>query len=141
MKKIFFVFTLITIFMTQVQAQNNDLQLIEKTINYYLDGMTTHNASSFEKAFHPNATMKWVEKKYEDVNAIEALSEYVNANDPIKTKTSIMAINIAGDAANAQLELEYDTFSYIDFMHLLKIDGNWKIVSKTYSTKVKNTKE
>ncbi|SEL48242.1 Putative lumazine-binding [Aquimarina amphilecti] len=141
MKKIFFVFTLITIFMTQVQAQNNDLQLIEKTINYYLDGMTTHNASSFEKAFHPNATMKWVEKKYEDVNAIEALSEYVNANDPIKTKTSIMAINIAGDAANAQLELEYDTFSYIDFMHLLKIDGNWKIVSKTYSTKVKSTKE
>ena len=127
--------------MTQVQAQNNDLQLIEKTINYYLDGMITHNATSFEKAFHPNATMKWVDKKYEDVNAIEALSSYVKANDPVKTKTSIMSINIAGDAANAQLELEYDTFSYIDFMHLLKIDGEWKIVSKTYSTRTKNHKE
>ncbi|WP_299246789.1 nuclear transport factor 2 family protein [uncultured Aquimarina sp.] len=140
MKKIFFGFILITVFMTQVQAQNSDLQLIEKTINYYLDGMTTHNSTSFEKAFHPNATMKWIEKKYEDVNAIEALSEYVNANDPVKTKTSIMAISIAGDAANAQLELEYDTFSYIDFMHLLKIDGKWKIVSKTYSTRTKSTK-
>ncbi|AUP77672.1 nuclear transport factor 2 family protein [Flavivirga eckloniae] len=141
MKKIFFVFILITIFMTQVQAQNNDIQLIEKTINYYLDGMTKHNAKSFEKAFHPNATMKWIDKKYEEVNAIEALSAYVNANDPVKTKTSIMAINTAGDAANAQLELEYDTFSYIDFMHLLKIDGKWKIVSKTYSTKTKSNKE
>ncbi len=127
--------------MTQVQAQNNDLQLIEGTINYYFDGMTTHNAKSFEKAFHPNATMKWIEGKYEEVNAIDALSAYVNANDPLKTKTSIMAINIAGDAANAQLELEYDTFSYIDFMHLLKIDGKWKIVSKTYSTRTKTHKE
>jgi len=123
--------------MTQAQAQNNDIQLIEKTINFYFDGMTTHNAASFEKAFHTTATMKWMEGKYEEVNAIEALSAYVNSNDPIKTKTSITSINIAGDAANAQLELEYDTFSYIDFMHLLKMDGEWKIVSKTYSTRQK----
>jgi len=127
--------------MTQVQAQNNDIQLIEKAINYYLDGMTTHNAKSFEKVFHPGATMKWIDKKYEEVNAIEALSEYVNSNDPVETKTYIMAINIAGDAASAQLELEYDTFSYIDFMHLLKIDGKWKIVSKTYSTRTKSNKK
>ena len=141
MKKTFFTLILITIFMTQVKAQNNDIQLIEKTINYYLDGMTTHNAKSFEKAFHPSATMKWIDKKYEEVNAVEALSAYVNANDPVKTKTSIMAVNIAGDAANAQLELEYDTFSYIDFMHLLKIDGTWKIVSKTYATRTKSSKD
>lgn len=141
MKKIYIIFILNTIIMTQIQAQNNDLQLIEKTINYYFDGMTTHNAKSFEKAFHPNATMKWVDKKYEDVNAIKSLSEYVNTNNPVKTKTSIMAINIAGNAANAQLELEYDTFSYIDFMHLLKVDGKWKIVSKTYSTRTKSGKE
>ncbi len=141
MKKIFFTLILITIFMTQVQAQNNDLQLIEGTINYYFDGMTTHNAKSFERAFHPNATMKWIDQEYEEVNAIEALSAYVTANDPAKTKTSIMTINIAGDSANAQLELEYDTFSYIDFMHLLKIDGKWKIVSKTYSTRTKSPKE
>ena len=141
MKNIFSTLILITIFMTHIQAQNNDLQLIEVTINYYFDGMTTHNAKSFEKAFHPNATMKWIEGKYEEVNAIDALSAYVNANDPLNTKTSIMGINIAGDAANAQLELEYDTFSYIDFMHLLKIDGKWKIVSKTYSTRTKSNKE
>ena len=141
MKKIFFTLILITNFMTQAQTQNNDLQLIEETVNYYFDGMTTHNAKSFEKAFHPNATMKWIEGKYKEVNAIDELSAYVNTNDPLKTKTSIMAINIAGDAANAQLELEYNTFSYIDFMHLLKIDGKWKIVSKTYSTRTKTKKE
>jgi len=127
--------------MTQIKAQNNDIQLIEKTINHYFNGMTTHNATSFEKAFHPSATMKWIDKKYEEVNAIDALSEYVNSNDPVETKTAIVAINISGNAASAQLELEYDTFSYIDFMHLLKIEGTWKIVSKTYSTRIKSNKE
>ncbi len=141
MKKIVFQLIVTTVFMTQVHAQNNDLQLIEKTIDQYLNGMTTHHAASFKEAFHPNATMKWIEKKYEEVNAIEALSAYVTSDDPVQTKTYIKAINIAGVAASAQLELEYETFSFIDFMHLLKIDGEWKIVSKTYSTRPKNQKE
>lgn len=121
--------------MIHTQAQATNLQLIESTINHYFDGMINHNAKSIEKAFHPTASMKWNEKgKYMEVNAVEALSEYVNSNDPVKTKTSIVAINIVGNAANAQLELEYETFYFADFMHLMKIGEEWKIVSKTYTT-------
>ncbi len=120
--------------MIQTKAQTSDLQLIEKTINHYFDGMINHDAKSIEKAFYPTATMKWNDEKYMEVNAVEALSDYVNSNDPVKTKTSIVAINIVGDAANAQLELEYATFYFIDFMHLMKIEGEWKIISKTYTT-------
>jgi len=69
-----------------------------------------------------------------EVNAVQALSEYLNLNEPIKTKTKIVAVNLVGDAANAQLELEYETFYFIDFMHLMNINGEWKIVSKTYTT-------
>jgi len=121
--------------MVQTQAQTTSLQSIENTIGQYFDGMINHNTKSIEKAFHPTASMKWNEKgKYMEVNAVEALSEYLNANDPVKTKTNIVAVNIAGDAANAQLELEYETFYFVDFMHLMKIDDEWKIVSKTYTT-------
>lgn len=121
--------------MIQTQAQTTNLQLIEKTINHYLDGMINHNAESFEKAFHPTAIMRWNDDaKYTEVNAVQALSEYVNANATVKTKTSIVAINIVGDAANVQLELEYETFYFVDFMQLMKIEEEWKIVSKTYTT-------
>jgi len=120
--------------MVQTEAQTTDIQQIENTINQYFDGMITHNSKSFEKAFHPSASMKWMEKEYMEVNAVNALSEYVNSNEPVKTKTKIVSLNIIGDAANAQLELEYETFYFIDFMHLLKIEGEWKIVSKTYTT-------
>jgi len=124
--------------MAQIEAQATDLELIEKTIDLYFDGMINHNAASFEKAFHPTATMKWVEGEMGEVNAIEALSDYVNSNDPVKSKASIISANVAGNAANYQLEIEYETFYFIDFMHLLKIDGEWKIVNKIYSKKVKN---
>lgn len=121
--------------MTQTQAQTTDLQSIENTINHYFEGMISHNAKSIEKAFHPTAIMKWNEKgEYMEVNAVQALSEYLNLNEPIKTKTKIVAVNLVGDAANAQLELEYETFYFIDFMHLMNINGEWKIVSKTYTT-------
>ena len=121
--------------MIQTQAQTTNLQLIEKTINHYFDGMVNHNAESIAKAFHPTAIMRWNEAgKYTEVNAVKALSDYVNGNAAVKTKTNIVAVNIVGDAANVQLELEYETFYFIDFMHLMKIDGAWKIVSKTYTT-------
>ena len=120
--------------MTQTTAQTADYQLVQQTINHYLTGMTTHDATLFTKAFHADATMKWIEKGYEEVNAVEALSEHVNSNKPVKTQTSITSISVAGDAASVQLELKYETFSFIDFMQLLKIDGQWKIVSKTYAT-------
>ncbi len=123
--------------MIKTEAQTTDLQLIENTIANYFDGLVKHNPESLKKAFIPSATMKWVEKDYTEVNALEALIEHVTNNTEVKTITSITAINIVGDAANAQLELEYETFSYIDFMHLLKINGEWKIVSKTFTTKKK----
>lgn len=124
--------------MTQVKAQTTDLQLIEETINQYFDGMINHNAASFEKAFHPTAIMKWNGEEYTEVNAVKALSDYVNANPTVKTKTRIVSLNIVGDAANAHLELEYETFTFVDFMHLMKIKGEWKIVSKTYTQIMKN---
>lgn len=123
--------------MTQIQAQNTDLQLIEETVNTYFDGMINHKAESFEQAFHPTAIMRWNGEEYTEVNAIKALSDYVNSNSTVKTKTSIVAINVVGDAANAHLELEYETFVFIDFMHLMKIKGEWKIVSKTYTQRMK----
>lgn len=120
--------------MIQSNAQSTELQLLEKTIMHYFDGMINHNSESIEKAFHPSATMKWNDDKYNEVNAVKALSEYVNSNDAVKTKTSIVSINVEGDAANAHLKLEYETFYFVDFMHLMKIEGEWKIISKTYTT-------
>lgn len=126
---------LTTITMTKTQAQDTNISSIEKTINHYFDGMINHNSASIKKAFAPTANMKWIEKgEYKEVNAIAALTEYLDSNKPSKSVARITSINRQGDAANVGLEIEYETFTFVDYMHLLKINDEWMIVSKTYTT-------
>lgn len=47
-------------------------------------------------------------------------------------KTRIVSIDATGHVAQAKLEIEYDTFYFHDYMQLLKMDGEWKIISKTF---------
>lgn len=121
--------------MTQTQAQNPDVVSIENAINHYFDAMLNHNSPSLKEAFTSEASMKWVEKgEHKEVNATTALTEFLDSNEPSKSVARITSINVQGDAANVGLEIEYETFTFVDFMHLLKLDSGWKIVSKTYTT-------
>jgi len=135
--KIIYVLLITITISTQAMSQKSEYKQIEETINAYFDGMVNHKSKSFSIAFEKNATMKWIEKDYSEVNAIEALSEYVNSNETVGTKTKILSISVEGVIANAQIELEYDSFYFIDHMQLMKIKGNWKIVSKIYTKKNK----
>lgn len=135
MKYLFVIIFLTTVIMNQTQAQDTNVISIEKTINHYFDGMINHNSASIKKAFIPSASMKWIENgAYQEVNATEALSEYLNSSKPSKSIARITSISIKGDAANVGLEIEYETFTFVDYMHLLKINDEWLIVSKTYTT-------
>ena len=124
-----------TAIMTQIQAQDTNINSIENTINYYFDGMINHNSAAIKKAFAPTASMKWIENgEYKEVNATAALTEYLDSNKPSKCVARITSIHRKGDAANVGLEIEYETFTFVDYMHLLKINNEWLIVSKTYTT-------
>ena len=78
-----------SVIMTQTTAQDINLSSIESTINLYFDGMVNHNSASIKKAFSPTASMKWVEKgEYQEVNAADALTEYLDSNKPSKSCSS-----------------------------------------------------
>ncbi|WP_299763840.1 nuclear transport factor 2 family protein [uncultured Dokdonia sp.] len=136
MKKAFLALIIIAMSATKLQAQQTDLQRIETTLNYYLTGLVNNDAKTLTKAFHPTATMKWIGKDYKEVNAIEGLTEGMDGT-PYKEeiKTRVVTVHVAGNTASAQLEIQFPTFTYIDFMHVLKIDGQWKIVSKIFYTR------
>ncbi len=136
-KIVLIVLTVMTMTITtEVYAQQTDLERIEITLNYYLTGLVNNDAKTLTKAFHPTATMKWIGKDYKEVNAIKGLTEGMDGS-PLKEKikTRVVSVNIAGNAASAQLEIQFPTFTYVDFMHVLKVDSEWKIVSKIFYTR------
>ncbi|KAA1243920.1 nuclear transport factor 2 family protein [Aquimarina sp. RZ0] len=125
---------------TVVSAQESDRKLVEKTVNYYLEGGTNNDFETLKKAFHKTATMKYIREGYQEVNAIDFFEKIMKPGPKQNRKTKIATIDISGHAAHARLEIEYPTFTFIDYMNLLKIDGEWKIVSKIFYKKLHDNK-
>lgn len=124
--------------LTSSLAQESDYELVAKTVNYYLEGGTNNDYETLKKAFHETATMKYLTKDgYKEVNALEFFSGMDASKPKQNRQTRIEDITISGHAANARLEIEYPTFMFVDFMNLLKIDGEWKIVNKIFYRKSK----
>lgn len=133
MKNIF-LFTVLSIALTNsITGQESEKALIEKTVSYYLDGGTNNDFETLKKAFHETATMKFIsDSGYKEVNALQFFKKGMKAGPKQNRKTSILSVDVTGTAATAKLKAEYDTFAFIDYMNLLKIDGEWKVVSKIF---------
>lgn len=137
MKHLSFFLMIAVTSVISLNAQS-DYELVAQTVNYYLDGGTNNNYETLKKAFHEDATMKYITKDgYKAVNALEFFSGMDASKPPQIRKTRIDNITVSGHAANARLEIEYPTFVFVDFMNLLKIDGEWKIVNKIFYKKPK----
>ncbi len=141
MKKQILIVLMFLSFTAVVSAQQSDYQKIEQTVSYYLDGGTNNDFETVKKAFHPNATMRGIRQgKYWETNAVEFFKSVIKPGPKQNRKTRVAYINISDNIANARLEIEYPTFMFIDYMNLLKIDGDWKIVGKIYTRKSLNKK-
>ncbi|RDY59283.1 nuclear transport factor 2 family protein [Flagellimonas nanhaiensis] len=127
---------ILTLCLGTVTAQESDYQLVQQTLNYYMEGGSNKDFNTLKKAFHPTATMKYIsDEGYKEVNALEFFSG-MKPGPRVNRKNRIAEITISGHAANARLELEYPDFTFVDFMNLLKIDGEWKIVNKIFYKRV-----
>ncbi|RFS18473.1 nuclear transport factor 2 family protein [Emticicia sp. C21] len=129
------VFCLLTQFSVAL-AQKSDLDLVKETVQNYMDGGTYGDTAKMAKVFHPTAFMKFVDVKtgeFRDVPIAKYLEGgKANAGKKSERNTKILNIDITGTAAQAKLELEYPTFKFIDYFNLLKINGEWKVVSKIF---------
>ena len=129
-------FFALALFVSPVFAQSGaeEYPAVAKAVNYYLEGGTNNDFETLKKAFHETATMKFIAngEEYREVNAIEFFKNGIKPGPKQNRKTRIVSVDIAGDAAFAKLEIEYPTFTFVDYMHLLKVGDEWKIVSKIF---------
>ena len=114
-------------------AQNNtDEQAVRACLENYMSG----DGDKVEKAFHPSATMKYIDAQngeFKDVPIADYISR-VKANTAKQDrKIEIVALNIEGNAANGKIKIETDKAILFDYMNMLKVNGEWKIVSKIFS--------
>ena len=131
MKSIFCLIGLLSLGWT-TQAQDSDLQAIEKVLNDYMIGGTERDAKRVVSAFHPQAMMKYIrDGEYREVNAQEFFGK--GSEGPKLERTNeIASVDITGHVAMAKLHLTYKERRFIDYMTLMKVDGQWAIINKTF---------
>jgi len=54
------------------------------------------------------------------------------ADDESRRARRITAVHATDDAATAELELDYPTVRFVDYVTLLLINGDWVIVNKAF---------
>jgi Putative lumazine-binding len=128
-KYILILFTLISV---QLFAQSEE-QAITTVVNNYLEGGTNGEVDRFKSAFFPDAVQRSIGKTGVTGMTVEALASKIKAGTKMERTTKIVSWSIAGTAATAITETEYPTSKIVDMLNLLKLNGEWKIVSRVYS--------
>lgn len=116
----------------------NDHNAILGVLKHYSEGGSKADSRLMRPAFHDRATMFGVADGQLTGGAIESLYEIIDsAFRPSPEATSaVVYIDICGSAASARVDTDgLSGFCFTDYFNLLKVDGQWSIVSKIYHTR------
>ena len=131
----FSILLLATIITVSLNAQTDE-QGARACLENYMSG----DAERIEKAFHSSATMKYLDAKtgeFKDVPIADYIARVKANTTKTERKIEIVSLNVEGNAASGKIKIETDKVVMYDYMNMLKINGEWKIVSKIFSRKDK----
>jgi CubicO group peptidase (beta-lactamase class C family) len=130
------ILVLLTIGIQSLFAQT-ETEHITRTLNDYIEGTANGQPERLKNAFHPNFNLYFVGK---DSLRIWSGKEYIgNIKEGEKNdrKGKIISIDLENDAASAKIEIDIPGRKriYTDYLLLLKYEGNWKIIHKSFTFK------
>jgi Putative lumazine-binding len=120
----------------KVWADDKEKELVKIPLENYLKGHETGNPEYMKKAFYAEGKLifiregKYTTRTFEEY--IAGMKDGKPAPDEAKRKRWIESIDVSGNAATGKIILDYPTVKFVDYMTLLKIDGEWKIVNKSF---------
>ena len=108
---------------------------VRAAIEHYFQGHATGDGAHFRKVFHPESKLFFIrDGKFAQRTSEEYIAGAPGkpAEDEAQRKRTIDWIDVTGDTAVAKLTLTYPAATFTDYIALLKIEGEWKIVNKTF---------
>ena len=117
------------------QSLEEEKAAIAKTIQLYFDGMMERDRAKLDQAFDPSARLigyrgeTFTVTPYEEWASGTARGEKRN---PADFSNHLIEVEVKGYTALAKTELYWPGIYYYDYLTLIKIDGEWKIVHKTW---------
>ena len=112
----------------------NDNEMIEKTVQFYIDGAKSGKGDDMKPAFHKDATIFGYIGDDLFAGPIQKLFDWNDKNGPAtEIETKITSIDVVGTIATVRLESDNWTgHKFTDFFTILKVEGTWKIMNKVF---------
>src|SRR5262245_25515206 len=109
---------------------------VEKVIrDHYFEAHRTGSGEPLRGVFLEEGRMMWVQ---DGQLRVRTSSDYIGgfsgkpAADESSRKRRVVFTDVTGDTAVAKVELDYPEVLLIDYFSLLRVNGDWKIVHKTF---------
>lgn len=117
------------------RATIKDYEEVTAVLARYVEGMVSGKSEIMKPSFHKDATMYgYVPGVGLSAGSIQNLYNIVDGRDADpKRKTRIDILEIVDTIATARVVIEGEHGPiFTDFHHLLKIDNEWRIISKIF---------
>lgn len=119
---------------SQVASYQNDYEAIIELLNEYFDGLYEGNVNKLRGIFHNDAWLKGNDYRKTRDEWLEAVaSRPVPSVEGMEYNFNIQSLEIIGDQAMAKVDVPLLAAHFIDYLGLLKEDGQWKIVNKMFT--------
>ena len=118
-------------------SMNDEKVSIEGVINNYFHAYLEADPEVILKSFDKDTRLLTTEnrklEKTEMSEWVENLKQRREKGDIRTAITKILGVEMVGDMAFVKTSLQFEKFTFFDYLSLLKIDGSWKIVGKVYT--------
>ena len=138
MKYLAIVFALLNMFVVNSPAQTDEKAAVRVPLENYIKAHATGDPEFARKAFHTDGNMTFIRDGKFVTETFDSFIKRAFTGKPAadeekrKDGRKIEAIDVNGSAAVGKIILDYPTVRFVDYMTLLKIDGEWKIVNKSF---------
>ena len=119
----------------------DDVAAVRAVVERYVDATYRADIEQLRSTFHPGAAMSGYlgddllvgtpEPFFADMGSRPSMAE-----TGVAFKPEITSIQVSGRAAAVTLEEDgfFGVFRFVNYFHLLKVDGEWKLISKTFAS-------
>ena len=117
-----------------VASYQDDYEAIIGLLNDYFDGLYEGDVDKLRGVFHDDAWLKGNGYRKTRDEWLEAVADRpVPSVEGMEYNFNIQSLEIVGDQAMAKVDAPLLAAHFIDFLGLLKEDGQWKIVNKMFT--------
>jgi hypothetical protein len=119
---------------TPVASYQSDYEAIIGVLNDYFDGLYNGDVSKLRRIFHDDAVLKGSDYRKTRDEWLDAVANRpIPRNEGVEFNFNIQSLEIVGDQAMAKVDAPLLAAHFIDFLGLLKEEGQWRIVNKMFT--------